>query len=246
MGRSRGRSRQDYFIIGLVVLVITVGVMIYAGSSQGLLEYTGLVSGIVAGTILFRFLPANGWITLIGVGVFLVGLFILEGSGIGWFGGFIAGSNFGVGLKVKKPLSKAEKKAWMVDDIGFDTAEEARKATLAALHGLDGKQHYRLDVDHGEAHFQVVGSIHDGLICHRNPTAGDERLYAVLKNPVKTMDEYKDVPLGDITGNMPQAIIHDVQTVEVALEDFFTNPNVAPSRDNWLDGSVAEGTMLTF
>ncbi|WP_261792164.1 hypothetical protein [Arthrobacter sp. PM3] len=236
---------MDSLIIGGVVLIATIAVMVLVPTEQTWPKVIALLAGIAVGVWLVRFAPPWRWLSPVVLVLFIGVWFALGGvPGIAWFGGFIAGANFGAAWTkaVKHRMVKAE---WTVDDLELNTVAEARKAANAALKALDGKAGGRLVVEHGAARFEVAGGVGLGMVCHRNSDASDERSWAVLVRPGQPTDKAVEVPMGDVKGLIPSRLVNELGPVEAALADFLKNPGSSSLGPEWETGSDAEATRLT-
>ncbi|MDM7991629.1 hypothetical protein [Arthrobacter sp. zg-Y877] len=212
-----------------------------------------LVGGLALGFCFLRFPCSKPWVSPLVLVLFCgVLLFALDAGElrIAWFGGFAAGTNLGSGWKAMSDQSRkrAQKSAWTVNNAGFDTAAAAREAAGAALRALGGGAHPRLAIEHGSASFQVTGSVKGGLVCHRTHDVPDEHAWAVLVRVGHTLDDpemmWVDLSMGGFTGSMPEPLINDLGSVELAMDDFFHNPTAVPSGP-WVTGDMAEGSRLS-
>jgi len=250
--KGRRRPGMGRLIIGGVILTATIALVAYAPTGPIWLKVLAMLAGLVAGACFLRFPPPWPWANPVVLVLFIGVWFALGGlPGIAWFGGFIAGANFGAAWQksIKQSRKPARGAAWTVDDRGFDTVMEARNAAGVALSALDGKAHRRLDVEHGSARFQVTGSAGVGLVCHRNAVAADEGSWAVLVRAGQSADDSVDnsmnVPMGTVTGFISVPLVNDLGSVESALDDFFTNPGAVPRLPLWVAGYHAEATRLS-
>lgn len=250
--KSRRRPGMGRLIIGGVILIATIALVAYAPMGQMWLKVVAMLAGLVAGVCFLRFPPPWPWVSPVVLVLFIGVWFALGGvPGIAWFGGFIAGANFGAAWQesIKQSRKPARGAAWTVDDRGFDTEMEAREAAGVALSALDGKAHGRLAVEHGPARFQVTGSVGVGLVCHRNADAADEGSWAVLVRAGQSVDDSVDnsmnVPMGAVTGYISAPFVNDLGSVESALDDFFRNPGSVPLGPLWVTGYHAEATRLS-
>jgi hypothetical protein len=153
-------------------------------------------------------------------------------------GGCIAGSQFGVAWRlsaVKPPV----KSAGTVNGRGIGALIEARKASKEELLLLDGNKPERVVVEHGSARFEVAGSLLSRLVCHRNPDADNDASWAVLSRTGHTSDESVEVPMGRMKGLIPSQFVHDVGSIEAALNDFLENPKAESLDPEWNTLSIA-------
>ena len=118
-------------------------------------------------------------------------------------------------LAVKPPV----KSAWTVNGRRIDALAEARKASKDELL-FDGNKHERVVVEHGSARFEVAGSLPSRLVCHRNPDADSDASWAVFSRTGDTSDESVEVPMGRMKGFIPSQFVHDVGSIEAALNGF--------------------------
>lgn len=102
-----------------------------------------MVVGPLLGVWLFRFGVSEGWAALVCLAGVVIASFILltntdiyGSAGVAWLGGFVGGSNIGVGWRAAAKNRKAmttKKSAWLVDGRGLDTPAEVRPVAEAAL-----------------------------------------------------------------------------------------------------------------
>ena len=245
---------RDALILSGVILGATVAVILVGPQDHVSQEVLALLAGLALGVWLLRFSPSWRWLAMLVLVLSLVLWLVLGPAGIAWFGGFIAGSQAGLAWQhAKKRSSKPAKPSrqstreveWLVDRRRFGTAPEAREAALAALRSLDGKSRGRLAVEYGSARFEVAGGVGGGMVCHRNADATNEGSWAVLARSEGVADESVEVPMGAGSGYMPAHLVHDVTSVEIALEEFLKNPESSSFGPGWVTGNEAEGTRLT-
>jgi hypothetical protein len=228
------------------VLLATVSVMVFVPNERLVLEIGALLAGLAVGTLFLRFGLPRRWMGSVVLILFVVVWFALGTAGYAWFGGFIAGTFMGVawGRAVKNRTVKPAA-PWTVDEQGFDTLAEARRAAGEALHALDGKKQGRLFVEHGAARFEVTGGVGLGLVCHRSADTADEGSWAVTVRPGQVSDESVEIQMGKVEGLMPLRLVHDPAPVEAALADFFESPRSSSYGPEWMTGPEAEATRLT-
>lgn len=249
--KSGARRGRGALITGALFLVVTTVLMVNEPTAPAWQISAALVGGLALGFGFLRFPSSKPWVSPMVLVLFFGVLFTLATGElrIAWFGGFAAGTNLGSGWKAMSDQSRkrAQKSAWTVNSRGFDTVAAAREAAGAALRALGGKAHPRLAVEHGSASFQVTGSVKGGLVCHRTHDVSDEHAWAVLVRVGHTLDDpeimWVDLPMGGFTGSMPVPLINDVDSVELAMDDFFQNPAAVPSGP-WVTGDMAEGSRL--
>lgn len=235
---------RDHLIIGGAVLLLTLAGMLFKPAAQPLVEVWVLLAALSAGALFTRFGLPRPWMGHLVLLVVLVITFLSGEYIIGWFGGFIAGTNLGVAWRALALTKKIAPAAWTVDDRGHTTAADARKAAVASLRSLDGKERWRVTVEHGPARFEASGSTESGLVCHRNPQADQEASWAVLVRPEQTADESVDVPMGNLTGFIPSRFVNDKEAAESALEAFLSDPDSASFGPEWITDNIAEGLRL--
>ena len=235
---------RDHLIIGGAVMLLTLAGMLFKPAAEPMVEIWVLLAALSAGGLFTRFGLPRPWMGHLALLLVLVVTFLSGEYIIGWFGGFIAGTNLGVVWRALALTKKIEPTAWTVDDRGYTTAAEARNDAVAALHCLDGKKNWRLTVEHGPARFEASGNAESGLVCHRNPQADQERSWAVLVRPDQTADESVDVPMGNLTGFIPSRFVNDRKAVEAALEAFLSDPDAASFGPEWITDKIAEGLRL--
>lgn len=248
-GTRRGRGA---LITGAAFLVLTTVLMVNGPTAPAWQISVALVGGFGLGFCFLRFPSSKPWVNPMVLVLFFGVLFALTTGElrIAWFGGFAAGTNLGAGWKAMSDQQRRKTQpAWIVGKRGFDTMASAREAAAAELRALDGKTHGRLDVEHGHAHFQVTGSVKGGLVCHRTHDVSDEHTWEVLVRVGHPLDDpelvWVDLPVGGVTGSMPAPLINDLDSVELAMDDFFQTPAAVPSGPVWITGDMAEGTRLS-
>jgi hypothetical protein len=175
--------------------------------------------------------------------LFMVITFVLGNYFIGWFGGFIAGTNLGVVWRVIATKKKV-KCPWTVDGQGYTTITEVRKVASNALRSLDGNKHWRLTVEHGASRFDASGSAESGLVCHRSPDADKAGSWAILGRSEHPEDTSVDVPMGGLKGFVPSRFVSDLEAAESALKDFLKNPDSASLGPEWITDEIAEDLHL--
>ncbi|CAI3793513.1 hypothetical protein [Pseudarthrobacter sp. MM222] len=253
MGRKAEHPVRNALILSGVLLSATVAVILVGPQDHVSQEVVALLAGLAVGAWLLRFSPPWRWLAMLVLVLSLVLCLVLGPVGIAWFGGFIAGTQAGLAWqhasKRRKPAKQtretAEKAEWLVDGRGLSTVAEAREAAGVALHDLDGKSRGRLAVQYRSARFEVAGGVGLGMVCHRNADATNEGSWAVLVRSAGVADESVEVPMGDVKGFMPSRLVHDVDSIEAALADFFRNPEASSFGPEWVTGSEAEATRLT-
>lgn len=234
---------RDYSIISAVVLIPTLAIMIFKPTAQPIVGFSLLLAGLIAGALLLRFKLPRAWMAHLALLAFLVITIMLGSYFLGWFGGFIVGSNLGV---VWRALATREKAThpWTVDGKSYDTVAEVRTAALAALRSLDGKKDWRLAVEHGAARFDASGSAVAGLVCHRTPDADKVGSWAILEQPEKAGAGTTGVPMGGIEGAIPSQFVGDLEAAEAELERFLQDQGGSPLGPAWNTGEIAEDLHL--
>lgn len=246
VAESRRRPWKGSLIFSGVVLLATISVMVFVPNEQLVLEISVLLAGLAVGTLFLRFGVPRPWMGSIVLILFVVVWFALGAAGYAWFGGFLAGTYVGVAWgRASKNRTVKPAAPWTVDEQGFGTLAEARRAAGEALHALDGKKRGRLFVAHGAARFEVAGGVGLGLVCHRSANAADEGSWAVMVRPGQVSDESVEIQMGKIKGLMPLRLVHDPAPVEAALADFFESPRSSSYGPEWMTGPEAEATRLT-
>ena len=253
MGRKAEHPVRNALILGGVLLSATVAVILVGPQDHVSQEVVALLAGLAVGVWLLRFAPPWRWLAMLVLVSSLVLCLVLGPAGIAWFGGFISGTQAGLAWqhasKRRKPAKRAretaEKAEWLVDGRGLSTVAEAREAAGVALQALDGKSRGRLAVEYRSARFEVAGSVGLGMVCHRNADATNEGSWAVLVRSAGVADESVEVPMGNAKGFMPSRFVHDLESIEAALADFFSNPKASSFGPEWVTGSQAEATRLT-
>jgi hypothetical protein len=237
-GNKTRNEIRFYLVAGVVTLTGMVAVMMFGVNKQQPQEIGALLAGLAVSMYLLRFGTPWKWLSFLLLASFLVVGLLLGQPGLFWMGGYVSGSNFGAAWRLAAFKDKV-KAAWIVDAQGFNTLTEARKAARGALHSLDGDKRQRLVVEHGSARFEVAGTVASKLVCHRNPTAEQEDSWAILARPEEATDKSVEVPMGPMKGFIPSQFVHDVGPVEVALEDFLTNPRSESLGPEWNRDEVA-------
>ena len=244
---------RNALILSGVLLSATVAVILVGPQDHVSQEVVALLAGLAVGVWVLRFSPPWRWLAMLVLVLSLVLCLVLGPAGIAWFGGFISGTQAGLAWqhasKRRKPAEKtretAKKAEWLVDGRGLSTGAEAREAAAPALQALDGKSRGRLAVEYRSARFEVAGGVGLGMVCHRNTDATNEGSWAVLVRSAGVADASVEVPMGDVKGFMPSRLVHDLDSVEAAMADFFRNPRASSFGPEWVTGSEAEATRLT-
>jgi hypothetical protein len=234
---------RDHAIIAGVVLVPTIAIMVFKPTEQPLNEVLLLLAGLSAGALFLRFGMPRPWMAHIVLLLFMVITVALGNYFIGWFGGFIAGSNLGVVWRVIATKKKV-KYPWTVDGQGYNTITEVRKVASTALRSLDGNKHWRLTVEHSASRFDASGSAESGLVCHRSPDADKVGSWAILGRSEHPEDTSVDVPMGGLKGFVPSRFVSDLEAAESALKDFLKNPDSASLGPEWITDEIAEDLHL--
>ena len=253
MGRKAEHPVRNALILSGVLLSATVTVILIGPQDHVPQEVVALLAGLAVGVWLLRFSPPWRWLAMVVLVLSLVLCLVLGPAGIAWFGGFISGTQAGLawqhaskrGRSAKQAREPAKKAEWLVDGRGLSTVAEAQEAAGVALHSLDGKSRGRLVVEYRSARFEVAGGVGLGMVCHRNADATNEGSWAVLVRPAGGADESMEVPMGNATGFIPSRFVHDLDSIEAALADFFRNPKASSFGPGWVTGSEAEATRLT-
>ncbi|WP_442863617.1 hypothetical protein [Arthrobacter sp. FW305-BF8] len=246
--KRKRESGLGYFILGSAVFLGSLALVLFGRIEPTWPVFTALAAGITLGIWLFRFGSRHAWVSMLCLFgslamCLILGINVNSAAGIAWMGGFVAGTNLGTGWRLAIGSSKPTA-AWTVNGHGFSTAAEARNAAASALISLDGRARAHLAVEHRAARFEVAGSAASGLVCHRNPKAGQVGSWAVLVRPGQVADESVDVPMGPVTGFIPSRFVNDLGPVEAALADFLGNPGSAPSGQEWMTGENAMDMRL--
>lgn len=229
---------RDYSIVSAVVLLPTIAILLLKPTTQPLAEFSLLLAGLAVGASLLRFWIPRWMVHLILLAWLVISL-VLGDLFIGWFGGFIAGSNMGVAWRALA-LGKKQKFPWTVDDKGYNTVTEARKAAIAALHSLDGNKNWRLTVEHGASRFDASGSVATGLVCHRSSGTGKLGQWAILEQDEKPEGEIAEVPMGGLNGSIPSRFVNDLETAETELKRFLKNQDDSALGPEWNKDEIAE------
>lgn len=229
---------RNYSIVSAVVLLPTIAIMLFKPTTH-MLEFGLLLAGLSAGALFLRFGVPRVWMVHLVLLAFMVINLVLGSYLIGWFGGFIAGSNMGVAWRALA-LGKKQKFPWTVDDKGYNTVTEARKAAIAALHSLDGNKNWRLTVEHGASRFDASGSVATGLVCHRSSGTGKLGQWAILEQDEKPEGEIAEVPMGGLNGSIPSRFVNDLETAETELKRFLKNQDDSALGPEWNKDEIAE------
>lgn len=227
----------------MVILIPTIAIMLLKPTEHALNEVCLLLAGLSAGALFLRFGVPRVWMAHIILLFFMISTLILGNYFIGWFGGFIAGTNLGVVWGVIATKKKI-KSPWTVDGQGYNTLTEVRKIAGAALRSLDGDKHWRLTVEHGSSRFDASGSAVSGLVCHRSPDADKVGSWAILERSERTVDESVDVLMGGLKGFIPSRFVSDLEAADAALKDFLRNPDAASLGPEWITDEIAEDLHL--
>ncbi|UWX97483.1 hypothetical protein N2K95_01960 [Arthrobacter zhaoxinii] len=246
-GKGLKRSGAGRIFIGLGFLIAMAVLMANVSVEPAWQIVATLLAALLLGFCFLRF-PSRPWVMPL-VFVLLFGvLYALDSEFvIAWVGGYGAGANFGAGWKAMKEHSPkaAMKSDWTVNGHEFGAVTAARDAAGTAMRNLDGKAHGRLDVEHGFACFQVLGSVTSGFLCHWNHDVSDEDSWAVLTRVGYELDDWADVPAGRYTSSVPVRLINDLGSAQQALDDFFRNPDATPEGPNWPIDEESQGTRLS-
>lgn len=237
-GNKTRNEIRFYLVAGVVILTGTLALMVFGENKQQPQDIFALLLGLAVSMYLFRFGAPWKWLSFLLLASFLVVGLLLGQPGLFWMGGYVSGSNLGAAWRLAAFKDKV-KAAWVVGAKGFNTVTEARRAALAALRSLDGDKRERLVVEHGSARFEVAGTVASKLVCHRNPTAEREDSWAILSRPEEVTYKSVEVPMGPMKGFIPSQFVHAVGPVEVALEDFLTNPRSESLGPEWNRNEVA-------
>ncbi len=249
----KSESGLGYLILGIAIACGTAALIVLGQLEASWPAFTALAASVLLGACLFRFGVRHAWLALLCLlGALAVGLVLfvridVAGSaGIAWIGGFVAGTHLGVAwrLAAKNRKPTPARAAWTVGGRGMRTVAEAREAAAGALRALDGTKGGRVSVERGGARFEVAGAVHPGFICHRTTDASDEGSWAVLVRTGPVPDQSVEIPMGGPKGFMPLRLVHDVESVEEALGDFFADPGASSFGSEWEKGNQAEGTRL--
>lgn len=230
---------RDYSIVSAVSLVVTIAIMLFKLTEQPIVEVLLLLAGLSVGALFLRFGVPRAWMAHIVLLLFLVITLVLGNYFIGWFGGFIAGTNLGVVWRARATKEKVEY-PWTVNGKGYNTVTEVRRAATAALHSLDGNKNWRLTVEHGTARFDASGSASSGLVCHRTPDADKVGSWAILGRSDAPEAEAAEVPMGGLTGSIPSRFVSDLETAEGELKNFLQNQDGSALGPEWNTDQIAE------
>lgn len=229
---------RGYLIIAAIVLVLTLAVMILKPTHEPLPEILLLMTGLIVGASFFRFGVRYVWLAHLVLLGFLVITFISGNYFIGWFGGFIAGTHFGVAWR-ELALKNKVKYPWTVNGKGLNTMSEARSVASASLRALDGDEKWLLRIKHGSARFDVAGSAQYGLLCHRTFDDLKKGSWRTLENPSST-SEFVEVRMGGASGEFPSRFINDFKTAEKHLEEFLKDPDSKSLGSEWVTDELGE------
>ncbi len=244
--KNRRSPWRGFLIFSGVVLLATLSVMVFVPNDRVLLEVGSLLVGLAAGASFLRFGVPRQWMGSVVLVLFVVVWFVLGVSGYAWFGGFLSGALAGLAWgRAARSRTRVPAAPWTVDKRGFGSATEAWRVADEALHSLDGAKRGRLTVEYGSARFEVAGGVEAGMVCHRNAVAADDGSWVVLVHPAGRTDQSVEVPMGGLKGLMPLYLVHNLDSVERALADFFRNPTMSSFGPEWRTGDVAEATRLT-
>lgn len=240
MGKKNAKHVvRDYSVISAVVLLPTIAIILLTPTTQPMLEVGLLLAGLSAGALFLRFGVPRVWMVHLILLAFMVITMILGNYLIGWFGGFIAGSNMGVAWRALA-LRNIQKFPWTVDGKGYNTVTEVRKIAIAALHSLDGNKNWRLTVEHGTARFDASGSASSGLVCHRTSDADKVGSWAILGRSDAPEAETAEVPMGGLKGSIPSRFVSDLETAETELKSFLQNQDDSALGPEWNTDQIAE------
>jgi hypothetical protein len=223
----------------MVILVPTIAIMVFRPTAQPMMEVSLLLAGLSVGALFLRFGVPRVWMAHIVLLLFLVITFSLGNYFIGWFGGFIAGTNLGVVWR-EIATKKKIKYPWTVDGKGYNTVTEVRKVAGAALHSLDGDKNWRLTVEHGTARFDASGNASSGLVCHRTPDPDKVGSWAILERSDKPEAAITEVPMGGLKGSIPSRFVIDLETAETELKSFLHNQDGSALGPEWNTDQIAE------
>jgi hypothetical protein len=262
MGNNRKRSTKrkpesglPYLLAGGLIFCATLALVIFGHLESSGPAYVALSAGAALGTWLFRFGSRHAWISLVCLfGSLMVFVILAANSdafgsaGIAWFGSFVAGTNVGAAWRIaaNRPTARAAEAEWSVNGKRLGTAPMAREAASDALNALDGDARWRLSVEHGSARFEVAGDASQGLVCHRNPLGSRDEPWWVLDRGSHPGDDVVEVPMGEMKPSLPLRLVHDLATVNVALDDFLKNPESISLGREWTAGNLASGTRLSM
>lgn len=240
---SKNTPRGLIFIAGFI-LSIVAGIIIFAHDGDKEPQWLMLAAGIAYGFVLFLLASRWGWLWVVGIFALAVVTLDLEIYALGWFGGFIAGTNFGAALKSWLWEKNRPRTEWIVNRQGFDTAAQVKEAALKELQSLDGRKKGHLLIVHRGSTLQMRGSVEHGVVVHKTVNNKDERGWGVLTKEDESTSELKEIPMGGFTGAMPLAFIHDVYEVQAVLYDFISNPQEPPRDRIWTTGPLSDDTLI--
>ncbi|CEA07903.1 hypothetical protein BN1051_01229 [Arthrobacter saudimassiliensis] len=235
-------------IIGAFFLMATVLFLLYAPKAEIPSAWIpALLSSLVLGVWFLGFAPAKRWTSPLVFLVFIGGWFWLSAApALAWFGGFVAGTNFGAGLRSRKTGRRsANPPEWAVDGRAFSGTDAAREAALAALRMLDTPgSNGRLTVLYESAGFEAAGGGGIGFVCHRSSNTADDGAWAVLSRDQPNAAPSIEVSMGNAKAFMPLRLVHDLGAAEAALTEFFASPVLTSYGPAWVTGPEAEATRL--
>lgn len=223
----------------MVILIPTIAIMLLKPTEHALNEVCLLLAGLSAGALFLRFGVPRIRMAHIILLFFMISTLILGNYFIGWFGGFIAGTNLGVVWRVIATKKKI-KSPWTVDGQGYNTLTEVRKIAGAALRSLDGDKHWRLTVEHGSSRFDASGSAASGLVCHRSQDADKAGSWAILERSDKPETAIAEVPMGGLKGSIASRFVSDLETAETELRSFLQNQDGSALGPEWNTDQIAE------
>lgn len=239
MSNLKKNTVRNYSIAGGVVLLLTIAVMVFRPRETTVFEIALLLAGIGFGALLFRFEMPKRWMVPLALILFWVVAIITGKYFIGWFGGFIAGTNLGVAWRAAT-VGKKPNKPWIVNNQGFDTVADAGAAAHKVLKELDGsRKNWRLSIQNDTARFDVSGSSEIGLLCHRSRFGKKVDPWTVLQHPERAEGEV-EVPMGGSPGYVPSQYVSNFVEAEEALKKFVEDPNSESWGSEWDAGDIAD------
>lgn len=240
MSNLKENTVRNYSIFGGVILLVAISVMILRPRETTVIEIALLLAGISFGALLFRFEAPRGWIVPVtSLVLFWAVLFFAGRDALGWFAGFIVGSNFGVSWRAAT-TDKKPKARWIVNNQGFDVTAAAGAAAHKVLRDLDGsRKNWRLSIQNDTARFDASGSSEIGLLCHRARFGKKVDPWSVLAHPERAGSEV-EVPMGGSPGYIPSQYVSNLAEAEDALKKFLEDPNAETWGSEWVTGDIAD------
>lgn len=243
MPKLKETTVRDYSIVSAMILIPTIAIMLLKPTAQPMLEVGLLLAGFSTGALFLRFGVPRAWMVHLVLLAFLVITFASGNYFIGWFGGFLAGTNLGVAWRALT-LRKKQKFPWTVDGKGYSTVTEVRKVAIAALHSLDGNKNWRLTIEHDTSRFDASGSAGSGVVCHRTSGTDEVGSWAILERSDKPEVEITEVSMGRIKGAIPARFVSDLDIAEIELKKFLRNQDSSSLGPEWNTDEIAEDLHL--